>query len=149
MPTCTDGGALVSATGWLPPDPWDHYWGNQGPVAGCNHIVCRRCAQTVRSFAGFTKPPGGDPDPRDILDAGSPEGIDGIEANDSQCRHFVENSIGLVTALVPVLGYGTASAVAAEALKSGSSVAQVLRDRGLWSDEVAASLAPERMANPD
>jgi len=75
--------------------------------------------------------------------------VEGIVANVEQCRRFVENSIGLVTALVPVLGYGIATEVAAEALASGKSVADVLRDRGLYSDEVAASLQPERMANPD
>ncbi|MCB9887594.1 MAG: aspartate ammonia-lyase [Planctomycetes bacterium] len=75
--------------------------------------------------------------------------VDGIVANVEQCRRFVENSIGLVTALVPVLGYGTSTEVAAEALASGDSVADVLRRRGLYNDEIAAALAPERMANPD
>ena len=75
--------------------------------------------------------------------------VEGIVANEQQCRHFVENSIGLVTALVPSLGYGIATEVAADALASGKSVADVLRDRGLYSDEIAACLAPERMANPD
>ncbi len=75
--------------------------------------------------------------------------VEGIAANADACRRFVENSIGLVTALVPVLGYGTSTEVAADALASGKSVADVLKDRGLWSDEIAARLAPERMANPD
>jgi aspartate ammonia-lyase len=75
--------------------------------------------------------------------------VEGITANVEQCRRFVENSIGLVTALVPVLGYGVATDVAAEALASGKSVADVLRGRGLMTDKIAASLAPERMANPD
>jgi aspartate ammonia-lyase len=75
--------------------------------------------------------------------------VNGVVANEAQCRAFVENSIGLVTALVPVLGYGTASSVAAEALASGKSLADVLRDRDLFSDEIAAALSPERMANPE
>ncbi|MBL8729443.1 MAG: aspartate ammonia-lyase [Planctomycetes bacterium] len=75
--------------------------------------------------------------------------VDGIVANVEQCRRFVENSIGLVTALVPALGYGTATDVAAEALASGKSVADVLRGRGLMTEAIAASLAPERMTNPD
>ena len=75
--------------------------------------------------------------------------IEGIVANDAQCRQFVENSIGLVTALVPVLGYGTSSDVASEALASGKSLAEVLQARGLMTDEITACLAPERMANPD
>ncbi len=75
--------------------------------------------------------------------------VEGIVANVDQCRRFVENSIGLVTALVPVLGYGIATSVAAEALASGQSVAEVLRGRGLLTDDIAARLAPERMIEPD
>ncbi len=75
--------------------------------------------------------------------------VEGIAANESQCRQFVENSIGLVTALVPVLGYGPSTEVAAEALASGKSLADVLRDRGLLNEEIAARLAPERMVDPD
>ncbi|MFO1078870.1 MAG: aspartate ammonia-lyase [Planctomycetota bacterium] len=75
--------------------------------------------------------------------------VAGITANADACRRFVENSIGLVTALVPVIGYGMSTEVAAEALASGKSVADVLKDRGLWSTEIADRLAPERMANPE
>ncbi|HEX5053210.1 MAG TPA: aspartate ammonia-lyase [Planctomycetota bacterium] len=75
--------------------------------------------------------------------------VEGIEANVEQCRHFVENSIGLVTALVPVLGYEVATQVAADALATRRSVADVLRGRGLFTEPIAAILAPERMANPD
>lgn len=75
--------------------------------------------------------------------------VEGIVANEEQCRSFVENSIGLVTALVPVIGYGKASAVAREALASGQSLAEVLKEKGLFNDEIAAALSPERMANPD
>ncbi len=75
--------------------------------------------------------------------------VDGIVADTDQCRRLVENSIGLVTALVPVLGYGTSTDVAAEALASGQSVADVLRRRGLFNDDIAARLAPERMVAPE
>tara|TARA_R110002072_G_scaffold228234_12_gene385400 strand:+ start:41498 stop:43372 length:1875 start_codon:yes stop_codon:yes gene_type:complete len=75
--------------------------------------------------------------------------VEGIVANVEQCRMFVENSVGLVTALVPVLGYQKSTEVAAEALASGKSLADVLRDRGLYTDKIAAALSPERMANPD
>ncbi|MEO6597313.1 MAG: aspartate ammonia-lyase [Planctomycetota bacterium] len=75
--------------------------------------------------------------------------VEGIEANVEQCRHFVANSIGLVTALVPVLGYEVATEVAADALATRRSVADVLRARGLFTDHIAEILAPERMANPD
>lgn len=75
--------------------------------------------------------------------------IEGVVANVEQCCAFVKNSVGLVTALVPVIGYQLATEVAAEALASGKSLADVLRSRGLYTDEIAEALLPERMANPD
>ncbi len=75
--------------------------------------------------------------------------VEGIVANVEQCRNFVANSIGIVTALVPVLGYGVATDVAAQALASGKSVADVLRARGLYNDAIAARLAPEKMVHPE
>jgi aspartate ammonia-lyase len=47
--------------------------------------------------------------------------IVGIEANREVCRSYVENSIGLVTALVPVIGYEKSAAIAKEALKTGAA----------------------------
>ncbi|MGE0141806.1 MAG: aspartate ammonia-lyase [Planctomycetota bacterium] len=75
--------------------------------------------------------------------------VDGIVANQKVCRGFVENSIGIVTNLVRKLGYAVATEVAAQALTSGKSVADVLRSRGLFNDELAALLAPERMLHPE
>ncbi|MCB9877325.1 MAG: aspartate ammonia-lyase [Planctomycetes bacterium] len=71
--------------------------------------------------------------------------VEGIVADAEQCRQFVSNSIGLVTALVPVLGYGTSTEVAAEALRTKQSVADVLKGRGLWNADIEARLQPERM----
>jgi aspartate ammonia-lyase len=45
--------------------------------------------------------------------------VDGITANPDRMRWFVEHSIGIVTALVPVLGYETATDIAKEALATG------------------------------
>ncbi len=42
--------------------------------------------------------------------------IAGIEANRERCLEYVQNSIGLVTALNPVLGYEKSAAIAKEAL---------------------------------
>ncbi|MGE3172692.1 MAG: aspartate ammonia-lyase [Planctomycetota bacterium] len=75
--------------------------------------------------------------------------VGGIVANAAQCRGYVENSIGLVTALVPEIGYELSTQVAAEALESGKSVASVLQGRGLLSDRVRERILPERMANPE
>ncbi len=75
--------------------------------------------------------------------------VAGIVANVAQCRSYVENSIGLVTALVPEIGYEMSTQVAAEALRSGKSVADVLALRGLLSARVQELLQPERMIGGD
>jgi aspartate ammonia-lyase len=48
--------------------------------------------------------------------------VDGITANEAVCTHNVMNSIGIVTALNPILGYETSASIAKEAEKTGKSV---------------------------
>ncbi len=73
--------------------------------------------------------------------------INGISANREHCRRMVENSIGLVTALNPVLGYEKSSQIAEEALQSGKSVVEVVLEKGYLSrEELEKILSPEKMA---
>jgi aspartate ammonia-lyase len=59
---------------------------------------------------------------------------------------MVENSIGLVTALNPVLGYEKASQIAEEALRTGKPVAEIVLEKGYLSKEqLEQVLAPSRM----
>ncbi|SHO46770.1 aspartate ammonia-lyase [Desulfopila aestuarii] len=75
--------------------------------------------------------------------------IAGIEANRDICRGYVENSIGLVTAMVPVIGYEKSAAIAKEALKTGGSVYELLLERKLVSkEELDEILRPENMTDP-
>jgi aspartate ammonia-lyase len=75
--------------------------------------------------------------------------VQGITANPDRMRHFVEHSIGIVTALVPVLGYETATAVAKEALDSGRGVYDILLERKLLTRaELDRVLNPEAMTAP-
>ena len=75
--------------------------------------------------------------------------IDGITANPAVCEDNIAQSIGVVTALVPVLGYKPSTALAAEALRSGKGVVELVREKGLLTEaEIARVLAPERMAKP-
>ncbi|MCP4150481.1 MAG: aspartate ammonia-lyase [bacterium] len=75
--------------------------------------------------------------------------IDGITANEKVCRAHVENSIGLVTALNPALGYETCSALAKEALESNGSVYQLVLEKKLLSrEELDKLLSPENMIHP-
>jgi aspartate ammonia-lyase len=72
--------------------------------------------------------------------------VTGITANPSRMRYFVEHSIGIVTALVPVIGYEQATSVAKEALESGEGVYDVVLARGLMTrEELDRALDPERM----
>jgi aspartate ammonia-lyase len=73
----------------------------------------------------------------------------GISANPDRLRWYVEHSIGIVTALVPVIGYETASQVAKEALATGRSVYDIVCDRGIMTRaELDETLDPAKMTAP-
>jgi aspartate ammonia-lyase len=73
--------------------------------------------------------------------------VEGITANPDRMRWFVEHSIGIVTALVPVLGYETATDIARTALATGSGVYDLVQERGLMTrEELDRVLKPEAMA---
>ena len=75
--------------------------------------------------------------------------IEGIEAATERCQGYVDHSIGVVTALVPVLGYKTSSSLAREALETGKGPVDLVREKGLLTDDqIAEILSPARMANP-
>ncbi len=59
--------------------------------------------------------------------------VRGITANHDRLRAIVENSIGIVTALNPYIGYSNATEVAQEALTSGKSVYDLVLSKGLLS----------------
>ncbi|MFL5614757.1 MAG: aspartate ammonia-lyase [Gemmatimonadaceae bacterium] len=70
----------------------------------------------------------------------------GITANPERLRYFVEHSIGVVTALVPAIGYERATQVAKEALDSGRGVYEIVREQGLLTrQELDRILNPEAM----
>jgi aspartate ammonia-lyase len=75
--------------------------------------------------------------------------VDGITANPDRMRMFVEHSIGIVTALVPVLGYETSSEIAKEALESGRGVYDLVMERKLLTrEQLNEVLNPEKMTAP-
>ncbi len=75
--------------------------------------------------------------------------IDGITANKERCLELVHNSIGLVTALNPVLGYEICTKLAKEALEKNRSVYDLVLEQELLSkDELDRILAPENMVKP-
>jgi len=75
--------------------------------------------------------------------------IDGITANPEVCRHHVEHSIGLVTALNPYIGYENSTNIAKEALEKNKSVYElVLEHKLLTKEQLDKLLLPENMVKP-
>jgi aspartate ammonia-lyase len=72
--------------------------------------------------------------------------VEGITANDDVCRKYVERSIGLVTALNPLLGYDTTTELATEALKTGKGIIELVREKKLLSEkQISTVLDPKTM----
>jgi aspartate ammonia-lyase len=72
--------------------------------------------------------------------------VEGITANQDVCRRYVEHSIGVVTALNPLLGYETATELAAEAMKTGKGIVELVREKNLLSEEqISIVLDPKTM----
>ena len=75
--------------------------------------------------------------------------VRGITANRERLRAMVENSIGIVTALNPYIGYANATAVAAEAHATGGSIYRIVLERGLMSrEELDRVMRPEELTRP-
>ena len=75
--------------------------------------------------------------------------IDGITANVDRCKDMVMNSIGIVTALNPTLGYENSSRIAKRALTENRSVYDlVLEEKLLTKEELDNVLRPELMIAP-
>ena len=75
--------------------------------------------------------------------------VNGIEADRERCQSLVRNSIGLVTALGPALGYEATSRIAKRALAENRSVAELVLEEGLLSEaELDSLLELEAMTRP-
>ena len=75
--------------------------------------------------------------------------IDGITANEEKCRRDVHNSIGVVTALNPVIGYKNSTKIAKEALETGKGVYELVLEHNILSKEdLDTILKPENMIKP-
>ena len=75
--------------------------------------------------------------------------VDGIKANEDVCQGYVRNSIGIVTALNPIIGYKNSTKIAKEALATGGSVYDLVLEHGvLTKEELDTILSPENMIRP-
>ena len=75
--------------------------------------------------------------------------VDGITANEEKCRRNVHDSIGVVTALNPVIGYKNSTKIAKEAMATGKSVYDLVLEHGILNkEELDTILSPENMLHP-
>ncbi|GGJ89056.1 aspartate ammonia-lyase [Pseudomonas matsuisoli] len=75
--------------------------------------------------------------------------IVGITANEAHCRALMENSIGLITALNPYIGYENSTRIAKTALESGRGVLELVREEQLLDEATLSDiLRPENMIAP-
>ena len=76
--------------------------------------------------------------------------VDGITVNKKVLKHYMDTTVGIVTALNPVLGYDKTSELAAEAYKSGKGVLEIVRERKLLTEQqIAELLDPAKLTNLD
>ena len=61
--------------------------------------------------------------------------VSGITANEEKCREHVENSVGVITAICPTVGYKVSADIAKTAIKTGKPVREILKSMDIFSDE--------------
>jgi aspartate ammonia-lyase len=66
--------------------------------------------------------------------------IDGITANEEVLKRYLETTIGIVTALNPVLGYEKTTELAKEALESGKGILELIREKKLLTEDQIRTL---------
>ena len=72
-----------------------------------------------------------------------------LEVDKEQCEYWLERSVGIVTALLPHIGYENASALAKEALETDRSVKEIILEQGLLTkEEMDYILSPKEMTRP-
>lgn len=75
--------------------------------------------------------------------------IQGIAVDSERCREYAQQSLGIVTALSPHIGYLRSAEVASQALREGKSLIEVLETRGdLDKESIMAILDPRKMTEP-
>jgi len=76
--------------------------------------------------------------------------IDGITVNEKTLEHYMETTVGIVTALNPVLGYEKATELAGEAYKSGKGILEIIRQKKILTEEqIKQLLDPVKLSGLD
>ncbi len=75
--------------------------------------------------------------------------VQGIIANEERCREMIDKSVGVVTALLPHIGYEQASSIAKQALTTNRTVKELVIEEGLLTAaQLEIILSPEEMTRP-
>ena len=76
--------------------------------------------------------------------------VDGITVNEKVLARYMETTVGIVTALNPVLGYEKATELAAEAYKSGKGIIEIIREKKILTEaQITDLLDPVKLTNLD
>ena len=76
--------------------------------------------------------------------------VDGITVNDATVARHIEQTVGIVTALNPVIGYERATELAAEAYRSGKGILEIVREKHILTDaQIKALLDPAKLTGLD
>jgi aspartate ammonia-lyase len=72
--------------------------------------------------------------------------VEGIEADETRCRSYVDGGTALLTALLERIGYERATEIAEAAQREGKTVREIILERGLLGeDELSQLLSPENV----
>jgi aspartate ammonia-lyase len=76
--------------------------------------------------------------------------IDGITINEDVLAKYIEQTVGIVTALNPIIGYEKATELANEAYKSGKGLLEIIREKKVLTEaQIKELLDPVKLANLD
>lgn len=75
--------------------------------------------------------------------------LQGVQANRESCQHWIDHSVGIVTALLPHIGYERSSLLAKEAYATGRPIRDIILEHGyLTKEQIDIILSPEEMTKP-
>ena len=84
-----------------------------------------------------------------VINALTDKCIIGISADRARCQAMVEQSLAMVTALAPAIGYENAAKLAQRAMASGQTIRELAQqEKVLGDEELAKILDPWRMTQP-
>lgn len=76
--------------------------------------------------------------------------IDGVTVNEKVLEHYMETTVGIVTALNPIVGYEKATELAQEAYKSGKGILETIREQHVLTEQqIQELLDPVKLAGLD